>query len=145
MRFWDTSALVPLVVEEPSSAACDLWLREDPSIAAWTLTPVELSSALRRLVREGQLAEGAAMAAEARADELWGACYTVIDVEGVKARARRLLRVHQLRAADALQLGAALAWADDAPAGRALCTFDARLALAAAREGFVVYPRDHLP
>jgi uncharacterized protein len=138
VRFWDPSALVPLLVEEPASKTCDAWLREDPSVAAWTLTPVELSSALRRLVRAGHLAEGAAMAAEARADELFRACHTIIDVEGVKARARRLLRVHALRAADALQLGAALAWADDAPSERELCTFDEWLALAAAREGFTV-------
>lgn len=138
MRFWDTSAVVPLLLHDPASARCDRWLAEDSDVALWTLTPVEVSSALYRLVREGALAERAALQAEARVEQLVRACAVVVNVEEVKARARRLLRVHQLRAADALQLGAALAWADDEPAGRGLCTFDERLALAAAREGFEV-------
>ena len=62
------------------------------------------------------------------------------DVERVKASARRLLRLHPLRAADALQLGAALAWADGAPEGLIVHTFDRRLAAAAEREGFRVIP-----
>jgi len=61
-------------------------------------------------------------------------------VERVKASARRLLRLHPLRAADALQLGAALAWADGAPEGLIVHTFDRRLAAAAEREGFRVIP-----
>lgn len=138
MRFWDTSAVVPLLLHEPASARCDRWLAEDAEVALWTLTPVEVCSAVFRLVREGALAERAALQAETRVERLVRASAVVVDVEGVKARARRLLRVHQLRAADALQLGAALAWAADAPAGRCLCTFDERLGLAAAREGFEV-------
>lgn len=138
MRFWDTSAAVPLLVHEPASARCDRWLAEDAELALWTLTPVEVSSALFRLVREGALAERAALQAEARIERLVRASAVVIDIDGVKARARRLLRVHQLRVADALQLGAALAWAADEPAGRILITFDDRLALAAAREGFAL-------
>lgn len=138
MRFWDTSAVVPLLVQEEHTARCDGWLADDPDLVLWTLTPTELSSALFRLVRDGALEERAALQAEARAELLVRASGLVIDVDGVKARARRLLRVHALRAADALQLGAALAWAVDAPAGRTLCTFDERLALAARREGFDV-------
>ena len=62
------------------------------------------------------------------------------DVERTKALARRLLRVHTLRAADALQLAAALAWADGHPEGLVLHTFDRRLGEAAEREGFRVIP-----
>ena len=58
----------------------------------------------------------------------------------MKALAVRLLRVHPLRGADALQLGAALVWADGAPSGLVLHTLDRRLALAAEREGFRVVP-----
>lgn len=138
MRFWDSSAVVPLLVQQEASARCERWLKEDRDAVLWTLTPVEISSALRRLVREGALAERAASQAEVRVEQLVRACVLVVDVEGVKARARRLLRLHALRAADAMQLGAAIAWAADAPAGRTLCTFDDRLALAASREGFDV-------
>ena len=49
-----------------------------------------------------------------------------------------MLRVHPLRAADALQLAAAVAFAEDNQAGVRFVSFDARLNDAAAREGFPV-------
>jgi len=138
VRFWDTSAVVPLLVEQESSTRVAAWVREDEAIALWTLTPVEVVSALRRLVRDNALEERDARLAEGRMDELVRACQVVIDVEPVKALAARLLRLHPLRAFDALQLGAALHWAEGHPQGRTLYTLDGRLALAALREGFTV-------
>jgi predicted nucleic acid-binding protein len=106
VRFWDSSAVVPLIVAQAASAQVDGWLSEDPELALWTLTSVELASAIRRLVREGVLGEREANAAEARADELVKASHVIINVETVKSQARRLLRLHPLRAADAMQLAA---------------------------------------
>ncbi len=106
----------------------------------WTLTPVEVVSALRRLIREGALDESLARSAEVRTEEIVHACHVIVDVEPVKSLAARLLRLHPLRAADALQLGAALHWVEGHPQGRTLHTLDNRLALAAQREGFVVPP-----
>jgi uncharacterized protein len=140
MRFWDSSALVPLVVAQPTSAVVDQWLAVDAAIVIWALTSVELASAVARLARAGSLDESAAHEAETRIDQLVGSCHAVIDVEAVKAQARRLLRVHPLRAADALQLGAACEWALGRPADRVFHTLDGRLALAARREGFRVLP-----
>lgn len=140
MRFWDSSAVVPLLVAQAASPQVDVWLSEDPELALWTLTAVEISSALRRLVREGILGEREANVAESRADELIGTSHVVVNVEAVKVQARRLLRLHTLRAADATQLGAAMEWANGRPTGRFFCTLDAQLALAAAREGFHVVP-----
>jgi predicted nucleic acid-binding protein len=138
VRFWDSSALVPLLVQQPSSKRVDLWFSEDPRIALWTLSGVEITSALWRLVREGRLEEDGAREAESRARELASASHTVVDVEATKALAQRLLRVHALRAADALQLAAALVWAAGRPQGKTMHTFDDRLAGAALREGFDV-------
>jgi len=104
------------------------------------LTPVELASALMRLLREGSIAEAEAHRAETRIEELLAACHVVVDVEAVKLQARSVLRVHALRAADAMQLGAACEWAAGRPTGRVLHTFDARLGSAARREGFLVIP-----
>ena len=140
MRFWDSSAVVPLIVAQAASPQADGWLSEDPELALWTLTSVELASAIRRLVREGVLGEREANTAEARADELIRASHVIFNVETVQAQARRLLRLHPLRAADAMQLGAALEWAGGRPAGRFLHTLDAQLAVAATREGFHVVP-----
>ena len=138
VRFWDSSAVIPLLIGQAASARVDEWLEADPSVAVWTLTPVEISSAIRRLVREGRLDDAEADAAEARADELVATSHLVLDVDGVKAQARRLLRLHPMRAADALQLGAAVEWAHGRATGRFFCTLDAQLARAAAREGFRV-------
>jgi uncharacterized protein len=140
MRFWDSSAIVPLVVRQTGSRESESWLAEDSQVVVWTLTSVEVVSALRRLVRDGALREAAARRAEDVTEELLEATHVVADLARAKTVARRLLRVHPLRSADALQLAAALAWADGAPAGHVLHTFDRRLALAAEREGFRVVP-----
>ena len=138
MRFWDSSAMLPLLVEQEASSQVSAWVAVDDSLVVWTLTPVEVVSALRRLVRENSLDEEIARTAEARLDQIIRTCHVVIDVETVKPLAARLLRLHPLRAFDALQLGAALHWAEGHPQGRTVHTLDHRLALAAQREGFFV-------
>jgi hypothetical protein len=142
MRFWDSSALVPLVVAQPASSATDAWIAADSALAVWTLTPVEISSAIQRLLRDGGIAERVAEDAERRAADLVRACHVVIDVESAKNQAQRLLRLHPLRAADALQLAAAVEWCGGRATGRTLHTLDTRLAAAARREGFDVPPAD---
>lgn len=138
MRFWDSSAIVPLLVRQKSSPLAEVWVTEDADMTVWTLTSVEVLSAFRRLVREQGLEEERAVIAERRLDELVRTCHVVVDVPAVKRLASRLLRFHPLRAFDALQLGAALLWVEGHPEGRTLHTLDTRLGSAAEREGFVV-------
>lgn len=138
MRFWDSSAIVPLLVEQGASPLVDAWLEEDRELVMWTLTPVEIASALQRLLRDGLLEERSVARAEARAEDLAAASHVVTDIEAVKVQARRLLRLHALRAGDALQLAAAIEWAGGRPSDRTLLTLDERLAQAARREGFLV-------
>jgi uncharacterized protein len=140
VRFWDTSAIVPLVVRQAESGLARDWLLEDGELAVWTLTSVELASAVYRLVREGAIPEEMARVAESRADALLATAHFVREVEAVKATASRLLRVHALRGADALQLASAMVWAGGDPRGLTVCAFDARLAPAALKEGFRVLP-----
>lgn len=59
----------------------------------------------------------------------------------LRSLAGRLLAVHPLRAADALQLAAALRWCEDEPGGKAFVCLDDRLRAAARREGFSPIPR----
>jgi uncharacterized protein len=138
VRFWDTSAVVPLVVRQSASAGVDRWFAEDPDVVISALTTIEITSALWRLRREEALDEAEVRAAELRTGELASGSFIVADVDSVKPLAVRLLRVHALRAADALQLGAALVWSGGRPHGKTLHTLDERLALAARREGFSV-------
>lgn len=140
MRFWDTSAVVPLLLEQEASVAVRALVGSDPDMATWWGTPVECASAAARLRREERLT----VAEEERVLELLSmlqrAWLEVLPSDEVRAQAKRLLRIHSLKAADALQLAAALAWAGTA-SGAQLVTFDERLALAARLEGFEVLPR----
>ena len=55
MRFWDASAVVPLLVREPSTDALLELLREDDQIMVWWGTRVECVGALVRRFRPGGL------------------------------------------------------------------------------------------
>jgi hypothetical protein len=56
----------------------------------------------------------------------------------ILSRAERLLKIHPLRAADSLPLAAALLATREEPDNSTFHTGDARLALAAGKEGFHV-------
>ena len=138
MRFWDSSAIVPLVSREVSSPRCRAWLRADPVMLVWALSATEVASALSRKRRDGGLDRGRFATAKRRLAALEKAWNEVAQYDAVRARARRLLEIHALRAADALQLAAALVVVEDRTAGVEIVTFDERLAEAAEKEDFVV-------
>lgn len=145
MRFWDSSAVVPLLVAEPSSAAVLREYELDPEVVAWWATEAECVSALARLEREGSLTASSMVDALGRLAGLAGAWREVQPVTPVRQIAIRLLRVHPLRTPDALQLGAAIVAAEDRPATLPLVTLDDRLSQAAEREGFAVVRPDRSP
>lgn len=138
MRFWDSSALVPLLAEEATTDAMRRRLREDRDVLVWWGARVECVSALTRCVREGRVVRKELVRAEQRLLHLTQAWLEVAPTEPVRAAAQRLLRVHPLRAADALQLAAAVVAAEQEAASLELVTLDDRLAEAAEREGFRV-------
>lgn len=138
MRFWDSSAIVPLLVEEATSARLLGLLESDPCLLVWWATPVECASAVARREREGAMSTRDASAALARLRELAAQWNEVLPAEPVRNVAQRLLRTHDLRAGDALQLAAALTGAENEPASLELVCLDARLSLAAEREGLRV-------
>lgn len=142
MKFWDTSALVPLLVSEPSSAAVRLTFARDPEVIAWWATELECVSALTRLEREGALTATAIVEALHRLDELSMSWREIQPIGRVRQIASRLLRVHPLRAGDALQLGAAIVASEDQAATLPFVTLDDRLADAAQREGFTIVRSD---
>ena len=108
MRYWDASALIPLVVAEPESGAVRTWLTEDDHIVTWAWTHTEITSAIERRTREGSLSRRQRREALRRFGDFAGSWDEVTDVLAVRARANALLARHPLRAADAGQLGAAL-------------------------------------
>jgi uncharacterized protein len=138
VRFWDASALVALVIDDQLTDRALLWSREDPEISTWCLTPTEVWSAVARRRREGKLGSPDVRRAREQLLRLATMWHEIDDIPGVRQRAARLLEVHTLRAADALQLGAALVAVQDRPERGALVTLDARLGTAADVEGFRV-------
>ncbi len=133
MRYWDASALVPLVVAEDTTAEVRQLLRADGDVVTWVWTIVEIVSAIERRAREGLITPRARRTALERFAQLAERWDEVVDVGAVRVRALDLLARHPLRAADAAQLAAALTVAG----GRRLefVCLDGRLSNAAEREG----------
>lgn len=138
MRYWDASAIVPLVIAEAETERVRSWIARDPAIVTWAWTRVELASAVERRSREGLLAPAARRAALMRFAALADAWDEVTDVLAVRSRAIQLLARHAIRAADSAQLAAATLIAESDPEPLTFVCLDDRLALAAEREGLVV-------
>ncbi len=138
--FWDSSALVPLLVSEDQSAALTTLAGEDREMTMWWATPLECQSAVHRRHREDPLATEIMTAVTERLRAIVEHADTVSPTDEVRRRAARLVSVHPLRAADALQLASALIWCEEQPQGEVFVCLDARLRDAAHREGFDVRP-----
>jgi predicted nucleic acid-binding protein len=142
VKFWDTSALVPLVIAEPESARAQRWLREDATVVVWMLARVEICSALARRRRAEPQAARKLSTARREVFAAWERWTEVTAVDVVRRYAERLVETHPLRAADALQLAAALVAAEELPGSLTFVTFDQQQADAAEREGFSVLGPD---
>ena len=104
----------------------------------WWGSLIECASALNRQHREGGLSAGDLGQSLEDLQTLGATWLEVQPLERVRRRALRLLRVHALRSADALQLAAALTAAEEDPESLEFVSSDARLSTAAEREGFKV-------
>ena len=140
MRFWDSSAIVPLLVPELTSERLLRLHGSDPVVIAWWGAVVECVSAVARAERGGQLAAAGAAEGLRRLVTLSRGWHEVEPSEEVREAAKRLLRVHDLRAADSLHLAAALVAAESRPASLEFVCLDDRLRVAASREGFALAP-----
>lgn len=138
MRFWDSSALVPTLTVEPTTTRMRGLLAEDDAVTVWWATAVECSSAIARRERATELDRDRAVATFAALDDLSTRWTEIPPTEQLRDDARRLVRVHDLRAADAFQLAAARIAADGDPGMVPFVTLDDRLGLAASREGFPI-------
>ena len=140
MKFWYTSAVVPSIVREPATIHLRRLTEADPDRIVWWGTRIECASAIAARRRDGSLSESAVTDIQACFAELRECWSEVLPREALRERALRLLEVHSLRAADALQLAAAFAWCRDEPKEHGFVSLDDRLRAAAAREGFDLLP-----
>ena len=138
MRFWDASAIVPLLMNETSTRHLQALATTDPVMLVWWGTEVECASAIARLEHDSTLVEPAVTQAFERLKQLTKGWHEVDPSDVVREAAVRFLRVHPLRTADALQLAAAFVAAERRPASLELVTLDDRLGAAARKEGFAL-------
>ncbi len=142
MIFWDASAIIPVCIEEPRTKFVKDILKKDDCMVVWWGSLVECYSAYARLRRDGFLNSN-------EEDQIRRLFAVLLDTwteiepsEDVRLTAGRLLLLHPLRAADSLQLAAALIWAGKAPMNHNFMCFDSRLREAARNEGFSLLPNE---
>jgi predicted nucleic acid-binding protein len=138
VKFWDASAIVPLLVAEAATRRLQALAAEDPEMLVWWGSEIECVSALARLERDAALNAQAMTLSLQRLRQLAAAWHEIDPSDAIREAATRFLRVHPLRAADALQLAAAFLAAERRPASLTILTLDDRLGAAARKEGFTV-------
>jgi predicted nucleic acid-binding protein len=107
--YFDSSAFVKLLVEEPGSdLAAELWDGCDAALASRLAYP-EVRAALAAAARNRDLGEDELRGTEQAWDEFWAATRPVELTAAVEQQAGRLARLHALRGADAVHLASALA------------------------------------
>ena len=136
MRFWDSSAILPLLVKESTTQFLLELNKTDAEMVVWWGTETECLSALARREREGGLDRTAVSLAEDNLAKILSRSYEVQPTTEVRRIARRLLMTHPLRAADSLQLASALAFSGMQVPELPFVTLDKNLAASAGKEGF---------
>jgi hypothetical protein len=137
VAFWDASVLVTLCVNQTPTPQA-LVFESKYQIAVWWATHVEIASALAYSLRRREITPKEFAQAKLQAEGL-ASLWDVIEPSAkVALEARALLELYPLRAADALQLAAALQWCEGQPIGKVFLTFDRRLREAAGLAGFTL-------
>lgn len=142
MKFWDSSAVLPLTLKDPATPLVEPLLREDGEIVLWWGTPVECASALAHANDARLLPAPTHRRAQAVLQALRSHAYEIQPLEEVRARALRVLDVHSLSHLEAFQLAAALVWCRERTRGVGFVSLDEQLRQAAVREGFHVLPEE---
>ncbi|MFP5209833.1 MAG: type II toxin-antitoxin system VapC family toxin [Acidobacteriota bacterium] len=135
--FWDTSALVPLCVRQAASERSNGFFSAY-RVTVWWAAPVEMASAFVRLLRREEISSLGYAQALQQLEGIAGLWDVVVPSKKVADEARALLERYPLRAAYALQLGAAMVWCEGKPKDRVFLAFDRRLREAASLAGFAL-------
>jgi uncharacterized protein len=133
--YFDTSALVPLMIDEESTGLCTRLWDESSRVVSVRLLYPEARAALAKAQRMGHLTSDQLVKAVAELDSIVAQIDHVELTAELAATAGGLAQDHGLRGYDAVHLAAALAVADD---DLVLVTGDAELATAATSEGLSV-------
>ena len=110
VAFWDTSALVPVCCHQGNSLAARRLARQYRKQVVWWGTRIEARGAFFRLSREKDLSATELRHALANFAALRASQSVILPSDEVGDLAEAVLDDYALRAADALQLAAALYW-----------------------------------
>lgn len=136
--YFDSSALVKLVVEEPgTSLVSGLWDGCDAALSSRLAHP-EVCAALWAARRNSDLTEDGLRSALATWEEFWAAVRPVELTASVERRAGELAGQRALRGADAVHLASALALGSS---DLVVAVWDRRLHAGAVAEQLAVAPR----
>jgi hypothetical protein len=91
MRFWDASAIVPLLMTEPPTKTVQAIAEKDPTMIVWWATEVECASAVTRLERNAALDQAAATQAFGRLKHLVHAWHEVDPSDPIRRSCSRKL------------------------------------------------------
>jgi predicted nucleic acid-binding protein len=105
-------------------------------IVVWWATPVEMASAVSRLLRTNAIKVAEWSDALKIAATLASAWSVIEPSSRLRTRAEQIVQQYDLHAGDAFQLAAALEWCEETPQGQAFLTADNRLLQAALLSGF---------
>jgi uncharacterized protein len=145
LRFWDSSALLPLVPEEATSRTLTGLLRGDHGITVWWGTWAECAVAISRIRRVGGLDDKREEDARDILDILAETWVEIRPEDDIRLLSTLLSKYYPLRTADCFQLAAALRWCEGGTAGMGFVCLDNRLRGAAQDEGFDVLPEAPKP
>jgi hypothetical protein len=134
--FWDSSSLVPLCVDQPSTPVVNL-LSKQYEMIVWWAAPVEIRGAFTRLIRMKTLTPNGQVQAQIALDGFRSKWSEILPAPQVRSDAERFLDRFPLRAADALQLAAAFVWTSGRPLNRPFISGDLQLLDAAGQLGFM--------
>ena len=140
MKFWDTSAIIPLIINQGYSSETKEILNIDPRMIVFWGTIIECHSALSRLRRENSLNIEQYRDSLKLLDFLCHSWTEILPGNLLREQSVRVISIHGLKTLDSLQLASALVWTNKNPEGSSFVSLDRQLRRAAEKEGFIVFP-----
>jgi predicted nucleic acid-binding protein len=132
--------VIPLIFEEPTSPVLNELLMQDTDMVVWWGTWIECSVTVSRLGCEGRLDENGQEETRAALDSMSMDWLEIEPTGELRLLAMLVSKTHSLKAADCLQLAAALRCCEGNTDGVDFVCLDNRLRQSAEDEGFDVLP-----
>lgn len=103
MIYWDTSAIIPLIIDESTSIKCNEVLANYPDHVTSFLTEVECHSAINRRIREGSISTNMFPNIISALDKILGSMTIVNMSPVITEESKRFLSSYNIRAFVSIQ------------------------------------------